>query len=293
MHTEACSRQCHLQCSHLAVPSAEKFSRHQMRCAMASPTPIPPIPPYRPQRSISGPLILIAVGLVFLLATMHVLSLHNVWLWFGHYWPVLLIVLGVIKLAEHYQAQRTGARSSGLGAGGAFLIVMLIFFGLIATQTSRVDWDELKTGMHIDEGDFPWFEGHSYTYDDKLEQDFPTGATLRITNTRGAVNVSTSDTAKIQVAVRKNIKAESENEADRWNSNTKPEIKVSGNTVTLNANSQGAGDHSVTIDLDISIPRNAAVSITNRSGDISILGRDGDVEINNQKGEVSVSDIKG
>ncbi len=59
---------------------------------MASPNPIPPppIPPYRPQRSISGPLILITVGLIFLLATMHVLSLHNVWLWFGHYWPVLL-----------------------------------------------------------------------------------------------------------------------------------------------------------------------------------------------------------
>src|SRR6476646_6317023 len=99
-----------------------------MRCAMASPNPVPPppIPPYRPQRSISGPLILITVGLVFLLATLHVLSLHSVWLWFGHYWPVLLIILGLIKLAEHYQAQRSGGRSAGMGVGGAFLIVVLI-----------------------------------------------------------------------------------------------------------------------------------------------------------------------
>ena len=263
---------------------------------MASPNPVPPppIPPYRPQRSISGPLILIAVGLVFLLATMHVLSLHSVWMWFGHYWPVLLIVLGLIKLVEHYQAQRTGTRSSGVGVGGAFLIVMLVFFGLIATQTSRVDWEALRNGMHMDDdSDWGWFEGHAYTYDDHLEQDFPAGAMLRVTDTRGAVNITTSDSAKIQVGVRKTIRAESQNEADRWNGNTKPDIKVSGNTVTLNANTQGAGDHSVTIDLDISVPRNVAVNITNRSGDVSVLGRDGDVEISNQKGDVSVTDVKG
>jgi hypothetical protein len=263
---------------------------------MASPNPVPPspIPPYRPQRSISGPLILITVGLIFLLATMHVLSLHNVWLWFGHYWPVLLIVLGLIKLAEHFQAQRSGSRSSGLGVGGAFLIVMFIVFGLIATQTSRVDWEELRSGMHIDDdNDWNWFEGHAYTYDDRLEQDFPAGATLRVNDIRGAVNVTTSDTAKIQVVVRKSIRAESQKEADRWNSDTKPDIKVSGNTVTLNANNQAGGDHPVTIDLDISIPRNAAVNITNRSGDVSVLGRDADVGISNQKGDVSITDIKG
>jgi len=263
---------------------------------MASPNPVPPppIPPYRPQRSISGPLILIAVGLVFLLATRHVLSLHSVWMWFGHYWPVLLIVLGLIKLVEHYQAQRTGTRSSGVGVGGAFLIVMLVVFGLIATQTSRVDWEALRNGMHMDDdSDWGWFEGHAYTYDDHLEQDFPAGAMLRVTDTRGAVNITTSDSAKIQVGVRKTIRAESQNEADRWNGNTKPDIKVSGNTVTLNANTQGAGDHSVTIDLDISVPRNVAVNITNRSGDVSVLGRDGDVEISNQKGDVSVTDVKG
>jgi hypothetical protein len=97
-----------------------------------------------------------------------------------------LIVLGLIKLVEHYQAQRTGTRSSGVGVGGAFLIVMLVVFGLIATQTSRVDWEALRNGMHMDDdSDWGWFEGHAYTYDDHLEQDFPAGAMLRVTDTRG------------------------------------------------------------------------------------------------------------
>jgi hypothetical protein len=260
---------------------------------MASPTPVqPPIPPYRHQRSVSGPLIMIAIGIVFLLGTMHVLSLENVWIWFGHYWPVLLILLGIIKLVEHYQAQRTGVRTSGIGVGGAFLIVMVICFGFIATKTSSVDWDEWKHGLQIDDNDFPWF-GHAYSFDDRLEQDFPAGASLHVTDIHGAVNINTSDSNKIQVVVHKNIKADSQSEADRWNSGTKPQIQVSGNVVSLNANNQGAGDHSVTIDLDISIPRNAAVSITNRSGDVSVLGRNGDIEVSNQKGDVSVSDVKG
>jgi hypothetical protein len=232
------------------------------------------------------------VGIIFLLTTMHVWSMERVWSWFAHYWPALLILLGVIKLVEHYQAQRAGYRSSGIGVGGAFLVAFLICFGLVATQTSRVDWEGIRHGLQIDDQDFP-FWGHSYSFDDRLEQDFPAGSTLQVTDTHGAVNISASDSNKIQVIIHKSIKAEGQGEADRWNSQAKPDIKVAGNLMVLNANSEAAGDHSVTIDLDVSIPRNATVSITNRSGDVSVLGRVGDIKISNQKGEVSVSDVRG
>jgi len=62
---------------------------------MVSPVQVPP-PRYR--RSFSGPIILISVGTVFLLGTMGVLDWHNLGRWFAHYWPVLLIISGVIKL---------------------------------------------------------------------------------------------------------------------------------------------------------------------------------------------------
>jgi hypothetical protein len=220
------------------------------------------------------------------MGAIHLATLHML---FARYWPALLIIWGLIKLVEYQHAQRTGTQASGIGAGGVFLLIMLIVFGLIATQTSRVDWDSVKHGLDINDEDFPWF-GHSYAYDDRLEQDFPTGASLRINNARGAVNISSSDSPKIQVSIHKNIKADSQGEADRWNSNSKPEIKVAGNVVSLNATN---GDHPITIDLDITIPHNVAVSITNRSGDVSVLGRNGDVEVTNQKGDVAVSDVKG
>ena len=81
------------------------------------------VPPPRHRRSLSGPIVLIAIGTVFLLGTMGVLDWHNLGHWFAHYWPVLLIIAGVIKLIEYQQAQRQGTRASGLGAGGIFLII--------------------------------------------------------------------------------------------------------------------------------------------------------------------------
>ena len=265
--------------------------------ASTVPPPIqPPVPPPYQQpprpRSVTGPLVLIAIGVVFLLGTLRVLQLHAILLWFAHYWPVLLILWGVLKLVDHYNAQRVGARAPGIGGGGIVLVIFVILFGLMATNLARVNWGELRDNMHIDDGDFQLF-GTNYSFDDQMEQDFPAGANLHVINDHGAVNVNTSDGPKITVLVHKRINAESQEEADRWNTGTRPLITVSGNIVSLNANTQGAGDHAVTSDLVISVPRNAAVTVSSRRGDVSVMGREGDVDISNQKGDVSASDIKG
>jgi DUF4097 and DUF4098 domain-containing protein YvlB len=89
------------------------------------------------------------------------------------------------------------------------------------------------------------------------------------------------------------MNAESQADADKWNAGTKPQLIVNGNMVNLNANNDGAGDHGVAIDLDISLPRKAAVTVGTRYGDVSVLGRDGDVQISAQHNDVSVSDING
>ena len=257
---------------------------------MVSPVQVPP-PRYR--RSMSGPVILIAVGIVFLLGTTGVLNWHNLGHWFAHYWPLLLIIAGVIKLIEYQQAQRQGARAPGLSAGGIFLIIGIIVCGLIATQASHVNWGELGNQINIDDGnDFPIF-GSKFNFDDQLTQAFPAGASLRVTNMRGAVNISASEDDQIRVVVHKRISAESESEANKWNAGTKPQITVSGSVVTLNANNQGAGDHWVAEDLDISLPRKAAVVVSTRYGDASVIGREGNVDVTSQHGDVTATDING
>ena len=212
--------------------------------------------------------------------------------WFAHYWPLLIIVWGVIKLVEHEQAKRAGMPARGIGAGGVFLLVVLIVFGLVATQAARFNWDQLRDQMDMNGGDFPLF-GHTYSYDDQLQQAFPAGASLHIVDDRGAVNVTTSTDNQMHVTVHKRVSAESQEDADKWNPGTKPQITVSGTVVSLNANTQGAGDHWVTTDMDVSLPRKAPVVVSTRHGDVSILGREGDADITSQHGDVSVSDVNG
>ena len=263
---------------------------------MASPV-YPTMPPpvrQRPRRSLAGPAVLIILGIVFLMGTMGVLHWDSLGRVFAHYWPLLLILWGVVKFLEYRQAEKDGVRPAGIGAGGIFLLIFLIALGLTATQTSRLNWGAIRDEMdiNIDNGNFPMF-GHTYTFDDRIEQDFPAGGNLQITNERGAVTVNISDDSKIHVVVHKRVNAEKEEDAGKYSASTKPLITSSEKTMMLNANTRGAGDHWVTSDLEVSLPRKASVSVNARRGDVSVMGRDGDIQITNQKSDVSVSDING
>lgn len=263
-----------------------------MSSPVMSPPPVAP-PPRRP-RSVAGPFVLIIIGFVFLLSTMHVLSVGRLAHLFANYWPVLLILWGVIKVVEHMQAQRQGARASGIGAGGVVLIVMIVVFGLIATQLERVNWSGVRDDFNFDDNDFNHlFNGNTYNFDDHLEQTFPGGASLKVIDTRGAISVHAADDDKITVVVRKRIGAENQNDADKYNTETKPTITSIGGLVTVDAKADGAGDHPVESDLDISVPRRASVNITSHRGDVNVAGREGNVDISAQRSDTSVEDVTG
>jgi DUF4097 and DUF4098 domain-containing protein YvlB len=245
----------------------------------------------RQPRSFAGPIVLIVIGIFFLLGNLGMIAWHELGYWFAHYWPLLLIVWGVIKLIEYQNANRAGIHPRGIGAGGVILVIFVVIMGLTATEAYRVNWQELRDQMHI-QGDIPWW-GHSYDYADTMQQAFPAGDSLRVTNERGAINLTASNDNTIHVTVHKRVNAERQQEADNWNKGTQPQISLSGAVVTVNANTQGAGDHWVSTDLDIAIPRKASVVASNRHGDISVMGRDGNGEITSQDGDVSVTDLNG
>jgi len=259
-----------------------------MASTIQTPPPSPPMRPGRPPRSFAGPVVLIIIGVLGLLSTMGVLELEQVFTWFAHFWPALLILWGIIKLIEYQQASRSGARSGGIGAGGVFLIIFLVVVGLASTSLSRVNWEPIRRGFN--NGGEP-FWGHRYNFTDDIQQAFPAGGTLKVTNEHGAVNVNASDDDQIHVAVHKRISADRQDQADRWDKQTRPQLTVSGLTVALDANTKGAGDHWVNTDLDVSLPRKAVITISSRQGDISVMGRDGNATVTSQDGDVSITDL--
>jgi hypothetical protein len=258
-------------------------------------SPIVPPTPRPPRRSIAGPVVLILIGLLFLFGTMGMLEIHTLLRLFARFWPALLILWGVLKLVEYEQAKRLGQPARGIGVGGVFLMLFLIGAGLIATQIAQVDWKSL--GDHIqldgDKGLDEIFSGPTFDYSDELSQEIPPGSTLHVNDDRGTITINVADSKSMKVSVRKKVHAEKEQDAETYNSKTKPQITVSEKVITLNANTQGAGDKGVTTDMDIYVPLNTALAITSARGDVTIAGMTGSVEVNHRHGEVNVNDHTG
>jgi len=255
---------------------------------MASPGQMPL---RRRRRSLAGPIVLILIGVVALLSTSHLVSEKALLFWFGKYWPALIILWGVVKLIEYRQDQAQGFRPRGIGVGGVFLLIFLIMSGVSATQATR-HWDELADHVNWDADGWSPF-GESYSYDDQMTAEFPLDANLHVVDDRGAVNIISSDDAQMHVTVHKRVTADKKGDADKWNESTKPLISTSGHTVTVNANTHGSGDHRIATDLEIALPRKAAVTISSRNGDVTVNGRDGDADISCQHGDISLQEING
>ncbi len=259
---------------------------------MGNPNQYAPItpPPYRSRRSIAGPLILIAIGVVFLLSNLGVIRRWEVWNWFGHWWPVLLILWGVIVLIENMVAPRAGYRSRRLGVGGVLLLVLLVILGVSAHYSSQVNWNGVRDQFQMD-GDFGGLFGNAYTFEDTLQQPFPAQGSLRIVCDHGSLNITPSEDNTVHVVVHKKLYAQNQKDADKYNAGTKPQITVNGNLVVLNANTDGTGDHGVQSDMDISVPASAALDIASKRGDVTVNNRKADVKIALQRGDVSLTEI--
>jgi DUF4097 and DUF4098 domain-containing protein YvlB len=237
--------------------------------------------------------VLIILGIVFLLGTMGVLHWYMLGRLFAQYWPVLIILWGVIKLIEHQRSRQEGVRYTGIGAGGVFLLIFLIVAGLIATQAARVNWGSLHDEFGWDQGDFSGMFGETFTYSDQITQPFPAGGSLRVVSDRGAVEVLPADGTDLKVVINKKVHADNQQNADKYNEGTKPLVTVSDKTVTLNANTQGAGEHGVATDLQIFVPRKAAVSVSTRRGDVTINSREANLDLSAQRGNVTLDQITG
>ena len=261
-----------------------------------APAPAPPQPPVPPRapRSIAGAVVLILLGVLFLLGTMGIVGGHELAVIFSKFWPLLLILWGIVKLIEHEQAKRVGLQSRGIGGGGVFLMLFVIVAGLTATGIAHFNWGDIKDSLQIDDQDFDQiFGGSTFDYNGDLSNDLPAGTTiLQINDERGTVTVNASDDKSLRISWRKKIHADNQQDADRYNGKTPVTTTPAGNTVVLTAATQ-AGSKDVTTDMDVYVPSNLELVITSGHGDLNINGIGARVQVTHQRGEVNVGDLVG
>ncbi|MGI8960291.1 MAG: DUF4097 family beta strand repeat-containing protein [Bryobacteraceae bacterium] len=245
----------------------------------------------RPRGSIAGPLILIAIGVLFLL---HAISpnfpLADV---VAQYWPYLLIAWGVIQLIEVSIRALSGRPLpvSGISGGGWALVVLICFVGLATYEVRRTDnwWRRVgfEHGVQIfgNEHDYPV---------DSVRKTVGKTPHIVIETFRGDAKIAGNDGTELTVNGRKVIHALELHEADRANQETPVEVVVDGNTVSIRCNQTKSGARApITTDLDISVPKGASIEATGTAGDFDVSSLSGNVDISSDNGGIRLQDVDG
>jgi DUF4097 and DUF4098 domain-containing protein YvlB len=259
---------------------------------MASPGAMYVPPPRR--HSVVGPLILIVIGALFLLRNFgYTIPLFP---HFVKYWPLLLVLIGLVRLAEFFAARSAGRPAPVMGGGTVFLLVVVIAIGVgvsaVLHGRNDINWGSVRDNVDMDD-DFMRLFGNEYTYDGEVTQQISPGGAVRVNCDRGNITVNNWDQPQVKVVYHKRIFASSQGKADSTNQSTVPRVQVQGTTVEVQGNTEGAGPKGVAADIEVYVPGKADVDLTSRRGDVSVSQRTGDVKVSSQRGDVTLDQVVG
>jgi DUF4097 and DUF4098 domain-containing protein YvlB len=258
---------------------------------MSSPNPVPQPRRYRP-RPLFGPLVLIIIGVLFLLRNLGIVSVRSIALWLAHYWPVVLIVWGVAKLAEYLWARRSGYPAPRLGGGSIAFLIFFVLCGMAATNASNWDWPGIRENLE-NESDFDvsdWF-GTAHDFTDNFAQPIPESAQIKILCNRGDISITASPDSQIHGLVHKTLHTDSQDAANKLNETTHAKFQQQGTLWLLDLTSVDFERGSFNVDLQL--PRNASISLSTRRGDISVSDRTANVDASSDRGDINVEQITG
>lgn len=243
-------------------------------------------------RSLIGPLLLILLGALLLMNTLRPdLPLFDI---LASYWPFLLIAWGLLRLLEIvvWRIRSRPLPPSGIGGGEwtAIVFICLIGSGLYAANQFR-PWQRL--GVFTSKR----LEVFGRTYDYSIpEQQKPAGKAPRVLveNLRGNTRIVGADAQEIKVGGRKTIRALQESDADQANKQSAVEVSLTGEQVVVRTNQDRVtGEHRVSTDLEVTLPRGASLEARGREGDFEVLDLDGTLEITSDNAGVRVQNVAG
>jgi DUF4097 and DUF4098 domain-containing protein YvlB len=263
--------------------------------------------------SVLGPLVLIGLGVIFLLVSLQRMDGPAVWSWFGQWWSLVLVVAGLILLAEwgfdelmrHRHPEAHPIRRH-IGSGVIFLLFLLIAVGLCANGTTNINWDWLRSQLiQNDDSMNHWF-GEQHVIDQSQDIALPVGASLNLEDPHGDVTVTgTSNDGQIHLALHKSVYVSGA--PDDVFKQMDPQVSSSSSNLDIRLANIDAGVTNVTAtvpantilflklnrgDLHIS-GMNSAVTASDNRGDVAIDGITGAVNVHMQKGDFAAQNIHG
>ena len=229
--------------------------------------------------SVFSGLILIIIGVLLLLHNYRGFELGQL---FVHWWPLLLIIWGALKLYERTATRSAGGDPSGsrITPGEVFLVLgLLALVGVVA-------------GVEGVKEHFPdVMMGDTTAVDlDVAPKPVPANARVTIKGTHGDISVRSSSEAEIRVNGKKNVRSWNQRDADRLAGNSGVDIVQNGDGWDVQPTN---GDSRISVDMDVVVPSKSSVTVRNDKGDISVADMGTSVAINSGSGDIDVRGTNG
>jgi hypothetical protein len=251
-------------------------------------------------------LLLVIIGILLLLHNYRGVDLGGV---LHHFWPLFLIVWGLVKLYERTAGSGSGDPGTArVTAGEIFLVLgLLLVVGMVVGVDRGKDYFG-KRGIDVNIGD--WGDVHSFDLE-VAPKAVPPNARILIRGTRGDITVRTADTSEIRLSAEAKVHSWNESDAEKIGKRVTVEIVQNGDGYEIRPAGAADSNSKVAVDMDITVPRKATVSVRNekgainvsematpvnigsKNGDIEVRDTGGDVSIDASGGDITVSDTKG
>jgi DUF4097 and DUF4098 domain-containing protein YvlB len=242
--------------------------------------------------SFIGPLILIAIGVLFLT--------RNLWPeipladLISRYWPFALIAWGGLRLIEILLAAIMSKPIPRNGiSGGEWMLVFLICIigGTMYTARHYASWfpsGRAWRGVMVNMG-----ESYDYTL---APADKPCAKNCRvlIENFRGNAKITGASELAVRASGRQTIRSFQQADADNANKEAQLQLIQQGDQIIVRTNQDRVSDRTrVTSDLDITVPMGSSVEAHGRLGDFDIQNISGRVDISSENAGVRLENIGG
>jgi DUF4097 and DUF4098 domain-containing protein YvlB len=247
------------------------------------------------RRSVVGPLVLVLLGVLFLLAQAGRISWGQLVDWYGRWWPLVLIAAGIVLVMEwaidhaRHGDQDSPAPGRVLGAGVVFLLMFMAAIGICLRYSDiGMEWKNHWFGAGWN--GLAEAVGDEHDSDSSSEHPISSVGALLIHNPHGDVTVTgTSDDGKIHVSTHKHVWAWQDSDAQTREQELEPVFSGSDQHLTLTVAGINAGQ----ADVSVEVPGATAVTIESGRGTVNLSSLSGAVEVSANHGNVDLEDITG
>ena len=247
--------------------------------------------------SIVGPMLVIVVGIVFLLVQLGHLPAARLGLWFARWWPLLLVVFGVIRLLEWLFDQRARSNANGvpspqrtLGLGAGLLLALLVIAGVASNIARNKAGHLLGPDFEINQDNLERFLGDKHESTQAHDEPCPPGSSLTINNAHGNITISgTADDNTLHATADNQIFSRSDSDAAAKARQIGLRIEHTGNQIVVTVPDVEGGR----ADVNIKLPGGIPVTGTVNHGDIQVHSLRAPVQVTANHGDIELSSITG